>query len=268
MNIIASIFKTQAKPTKAWIGSTDEGKAIAKFLAYKRNSDYELMIKLAGQNNAEYSAESLGRFSSIADCYHHVSSFFAQMVMVAWRSKVASLEDGASQKIKEPRIVHIVEVLPNDKGLPIAQVWIDDLDVARVLYRDPETRQELCPPQCVTLATARPDGTESTGNEGNDVLQLWKEVYDYRQAITDKPNDAESYCSLGLAYVSLELWQEAIDAFKQAVSIEPDYADAHSALGTTYLTCGNKDAAIDEHKILKALDRDLANALFNLIHGK
>nr|MDP6924761.1 tetratricopeptide repeat protein [Candidatus Scalindua sp.] len=57
----------------------------------------------------------------------------------------------------------------------------------------------------------------------------------------------------------------ATDSFKHAISINPDDADAHLSLGIAYLSLNDRNSALEQYKILKSLDPVLANKLFRII---
>ena len=88
----------------------------------------------------------------------------------------------------------------------------------------------------------------------------------YKQAIRIKPDYAEAHSNLGLVYVRLNMYREAIKACKQAIRIKPDDADAHLGLGVAYFILDDRDSALEEYRILKDLNPELSNQLFDLIY--
>ena len=63
-------------------------------------------------------------------------------------------------------------------------------------------------------------------------------------------------------------YQKAIESYKQAIRIDPDHRNAHYNLGLAYLSLNDRDSALEQYKILKKLDTEKANKLFNLIYSE
>ena len=75
----------------------------------------------------------------------------------------------------------------------------------------------------------------------------------YKKAITIKPDYAEAYCGLGSAYLTLQLYNESIQAHKQAIEYDPKNPTMRVALGYVYLVLGDHDAAMEQNKRAKEL---------------
>jgi Flp pilus assembly protein TadD len=88
----------------------------------------------------------------------------------------------------------------------------------------------------------------------------------YKRAIKVKPDYAEAYNNLGVAYGGLGFYTDAIEAYRQAIKIKPENSSAYLNLGIMYLVVENKEDAIEQYDILKSMDQDLAKRLFDLIH--
>jgi len=93
----------------------------------------------------------------------------------------------------------------------------------------------------------------------NDALDLVKKVH----LIPMK--EAKEFFYLGMAYLELNCWQNAIEAFEQALRIQPNDADAHFGLGQVFLACQDIEAAWQEYRILKDLNNLVAMQLLELI---
>ena len=52
------------------------------------------------------------------------------------------------------------------------------------------------------------------------------------------PNYPHPYNNIGLAYVALGRWDEAMAAFRRAVALKPDLAQAHRNLADVYERAG------------------------------
>jgi len=87
----------------------------------------------------------------------------------------------------------------------------------------------------------------------------------YRQALRINPRYVKAWNSLGGAYYDLKRYDDAIDAYRQAVRIDPENAIAWTNLGLAYLSSGNRTAALDVVQKLRRLDPARADKLFNLI---
>ncbi|MFN2453711.1 MAG: tetratricopeptide repeat protein [Pyrinomonadaceae bacterium] len=64
--------------------------------------------------------------------------------------------------------------------------------------------------------------------------------------------------NLGAAYLELQQYSEAADAFKDAVRRNPKDAGSHYGLGRAHLALGERDAAAEQYRILSTLDKELA----------
>jgi hypothetical protein len=80
-----------------------------------------------------------------------------------------------------------------------------------------------------------------------------------------EPGDAVAWNELGLAYIKLGRYQDAIAAYREALRLKPDYAEAWYNLGLSYALSGNRSAALEAVKELRRYDPQGAEKLFNLI---
>jgi tetratricopeptide (TPR) repeat protein len=85
-----------------------------------------------------------------------------------------------------------------------------------------------------------------------------------KQAIRIEPDYADAHNNLGNVYLSLGRWQYAIEAYKQAIKIKPDYADAHNNLGNAYLSLGRYQDALEAYKQAIKIEPYYADAHNNL----
>jgi tetratricopeptide (TPR) repeat protein len=67
-------------------------------------------------------------------------------------------------------------------------------------------------------------------------------------------------------FASNDRWPEAIDAYKQAIKIKPDLAEAYYNLGLAYLAIGDKNSALAQYNILKSMNSQFADNLFREIN--
>src|ERR1700682_256594 len=71
---------------------------------------------------------------------------------------------------------------------------------------------------------------------------------------------------LGVTYYKMGRDRDAIESYKRAISLKPDYAEAYFNLGLAYLAAKNKSAALEQHTMLESLDQKLASEFFNVIY--
>jgi tetratricopeptide (TPR) repeat protein len=81
-----------------------------------------------------------------------------------------------------------------------------------------------------------------------------------RQVITLRPDSAESYFNMGLAYFYSNQFRESIDAYKQALRLDPDNAETYYALGLAYGKLARTDDEIQSYRRAVRLRLDYANA--------
>jgi Tfp pilus assembly protein PilF len=84
----------------------------------------------------------------------------------------------------------------------------------------------------------------------NDALK------EFLEAERLSPRDPQVHYYLGITYRGKKLNDNAIAEFKRALSLKSDYSEVHNNLGTTYLEMGLWDNAIDSFK----------NALSNMLY--
>jgi tetratricopeptide (TPR) repeat protein len=94
----------------------------------------------------------------------------------------------------------------------------------------------------------------------------------YEEAITSnrktlelKPEWADAYNNLGLAYAGLSRWKEAVTAYNEAVRLVPDYSGALYNLGIAYLGLGQTSTAREIVEKVRRLNWDLQARLWKEI---
>jgi tetratricopeptide (TPR) repeat protein len=113
----------------------------------------------------------------------------------------------------------------------------------------------------------KPDYADVYGNLGIAYGRLgrYQEAIEAsKQAIKLKPDYAEAYCNLGNVYGNLGRYEESIESFKQAIKIKPDLAEAHYNLGNAYLKLDRHQEAIESYKQAIKIKPDLVEAHCNL----
>jgi len=91
------------------------------------------------------------------------------------------------------------------------------------------------------------------------------EIAAYEGAIKLMPNKPETHFNLGNAYVDKDDKQKAIEAFKQAISLRPDYLKAHYTICKTYAEIGDKENALKVLEIVRNTDSRSADELASII---
>jgi len=113
----------------------------------------------------------------------------------------------------------------------------------------------------------KPDLADAWYNLGiayRKVGQYQQAVQAYREAIRLRPDDAEAWNNLGIAYDQLGQLQEAIRAYREAIRLKPDLADAWHNLGIAYLALGQPQEAVRAYREAVRLMPDLPDAWNNL----
>ena len=68
-----------------------------------------------------------------------------------------------------------------------------------------------------------------------------------------------------LGDISIELYEEAVEAYLETINIDPKYSNAYYNLSLIYYNLGNKEIAMKEYGIVKELNANLAENLLPLI---
>jgi len=84
----------------------------------------------------------------------------------------------------------------------------------------------------------------------------------WQRSLEADPGNEEARYQLGMTYLRLGCYPEAINAIKALIRNHPGHALGHYQLAVTYLSSGDFGAAVEEYSILKHLDAKLAEKLF------
>jgi Flp pilus assembly protein TadD len=95
-------------------------------------------------------------------------------------------------------------------------------------------------------------------------------VQAYREAIRLKPDFAEAWINLGVAYADLGQYQQAVQAYREAIRLKADFAPAWYNLGNSYGKLGRPQEVAQASREAIRLKPDYAEAWTNLgvIYGK
>ncbi len=94
--------------------------------------------------------------------------------------------------------------------------------------------------------------------------QLDLAVLHYRRALEIKPDYAEAYSNLGIAYETLGKDEDALDCFSNLVKFKGQDSESHNKLGSVLARLGRFDAALESFKKSTHLNPNHANAHANL----
>ena len=99
---------------------------------------------------------------------------------------------------------------------------------------------------------------------------MWPEARAaFEQATRDKPDDAEPWAYLALAYQSERQLDKAAAAYGEAIRLNPSLVICRYNLGILALRVGDTAGAAKQERALNGLDEKLAKSLHDLIqaHG-
>ena len=114
---------------------------------------------------------------------------------------------------------------------------------------------------------ARPQDAQAWFGLGiayGNLKQTDKAIEAYREALRINPEHADAWISLGNAYGRLKQIDKAIEAFLEALRINPEYAEAWSNLGNAYDDLKQTDKAIAAHREALRINPEHADAWNNL----
>jgi tetratricopeptide (TPR) repeat protein len=87
---------------------------------------------------------------------------------------------------------------------------------------------------------------------------------EFRLALRDMPDSAETYYNMGVIYDYLSDLKKAVACYERAVRIAPDFVEAHSGLGLVYSKMGKGVEAIKSCLQAIRLDPNCLDAYNNL----
>lgn len=108
---------------------------------------------------------------------------------------------------------------------------------------------------CVSASVAQDD-------EG--ITNPRKAVKKYSRAVEKAPDDADSWYNLGVAYLLLEEWNDAVEATAKAVELSPENSRAHFRHGEALAGAGRTGDSVDSFAKAAELDPTLLPAHLRL----
>ncbi len=82
-------------------------------------------------------------------------------------------------------------------------------------------------------------------------------IEEYRNILTEDPNNLASLIGLAHAYAGNNQWEKAITLYEHALRLDPHNADLHADLGIACRSAGQVDRALEEFR--KAVDNEPMN---------
>lgn len=112
------------------------------------------------------------------------------------------------------------------------------------------------------------DKNPTPQNSGSDFTELGqyqqqREIQKLTSLIQKNPNDALAYYNRGLAYSSIEQYQNAIRDYNQAIRLKPDFEEAYNNRGNIYGQHGQYELAINDFNQLIRLNAGNFKAYHN-----
>jgi Flp pilus assembly protein TadD len=89
-------------------------------------------------------------------------------------------------------------------------------------------------------------------------------IKSFQQAVQNSPNDARAYSNLGIAYLELKQYDNAINTLSSAVKINANDAMTHNDLGYACAQKGFQEVAEKEFSMAIEIDPNFRDAHFNL----
>ena len=120
---------------------------------------------------------------------------------------------------------------------------------------------------CQKWTKAAPENADAWFSLGVAYIELGR--YDdaiaaNREALRINSEDTDAWNNLGVAYGDLDRYDDAIAAYREAVRINPEYAEAWNNLGNAYYNLGRHDDAIAAFREALRINSEHASAWYSL----
>ena len=113
-------------------------------------------------------------------------------------------------------------------------------------------------------AKALLDQAKSKGIKGDDFDQLEQRLNEASKALPIKPNNADDYHNIGIAFQEQNKLEEAVEAYKKALAIKPDYVNAYYNMGIALQEQSKLVEAIEAYRKVLDIKPDYAKAYYNM----
>jgi Tfp pilus assembly protein PilF len=130
-------------------------------------------------------------------------------------------------------------------------------------------KYEIAEQKYLKALALKPSYSEARNSLGVDYLEMhrWDDAIQQFKLVTDDifyPNQAAANINLGLAYFSKGDYPKALSQLRSVVTNYPHDPRGRLHLGKVYFALEKFDLAIDEYKKALESNRDYANAYYNL----
>ena len=118
-----------------------------------------------------------------------------------------------------------------------------------------------------TSISLKPENADTFNNIGvafKSQGKLDEAIEAYKKSLSLKADNAGVYYNLGFALRDNGKFNEAIEAYKKSISLKPDYIDSYNNMGNILQDQGKLDEAIEVYIIALSLNPDYAEAYFNM----
>ena len=88
------------------------------------------------------------------------------------------------------------------------------------------------------------------------MLPFEEAVEKIKEVLKETPENADMWCSLGVALIELKKYGEAADKFKKATELSPQLPSAWYGWGIALKPLGQETEAAEKIKIAMEMDRD------------
>lgn len=89
-------------------------------------------------------------------------------------------------------------------------------------------------------------------------------IEEYRNILSQDPNNLAALIALGNAYSESGAWREAIEQYQHALRIEPQSADVRTDLGTAFRNIGLPSQALAEYRLALGHEPGHLNARYQM----
>ena len=107
-----------------------------------------------------------------------------------------------------------------------------------------------------SLVHAHSESEEEIG--GVRMLSHEEAIERFKEAVKEMPDNAEIWCSWGVALLGLQQFEEAVEKFEETVRHRPDFAIAWYGCGLALRALGRKEEATEKFKKAIEIAPDLA----------
>jgi hypothetical protein len=189
---------------------------------------------------------------------------------------VSQLRGGPS-----PIIQTTVAISPGSSGGGLFNAKGELVGITTFYLNEGQGLNFALPVEWITEVARRetPKHRDSTPKPGANLRTMWEDRITALEKAKDwqgmlawcrrwtrvEPDNAEPWGILGLAYLQLDRYRDAIEANREALRIKPDNAEAWNNLALAYLLSGNRSAALEAVRELRRYNPKGADKLFNLI---